>query len=247
MSRILDALKKSRPAPDPLPAPAAPPLPSAFRPPVAVAPARVVGPAPAVVAWTLPTELDEDVHREMSALRVGIEAALSDRFPRIVGFVGSTWGEGTSTVARDFALSLLRGTEGQVLLVDANAHRPAFRDSTGTRLRESRASALSVLPLGEQFASDGRILPSTLREAIDALTPGYEWIVVDLAPAIEAPDAPALAASVHGVVLVVRAGRTKRPVLSRAADVLLKGGARVLGTVLNRRRLEIPEFIYRRL
>jgi Mrp family chromosome partitioning ATPase len=36
-------------------------------------------------------------------------------------------------------------------------------------------------------------------------------------------------------------------VLARSADMLRKAGARVLGTVLNRRRLEIPDFIYRRI
>jgi Mrp family chromosome partitioning ATPase len=50
-----------------------------------------------------------------------------------------------------------------------------------------------------------------------------------------------------GVVLVVRSGHTKRPVVSRAVDLLRKSGARVVGTVLNRRRLEIPGFLYRRI
>ena len=64
---------------------------------------------------------------------------------------------------------------------------------------------------------------------------------------LESPDASALGALADGVVLVVQAGRTKRPVLTRAADLLRKAGARVLGSVLNRRVLEIPEFIYRRI
>jgi Mrp family chromosome partitioning ATPase len=36
-------------------------------------------------------------------------------------------------------------------------------------------------------------------------------------------------------------------VLARAVDLLRRAGARVLGTVLNGRRLEIPGFIYRRI
>jgi Mrp family chromosome partitioning ATPase len=51
----------------------------------------------------------------------------------------------------------------------------------------------------------------------------------------------------EGVVVVVQAGRTKRPVLARSIELLRKAGGRVLGTVLNRRRLEIPGFIYRRI
>jgi Mrp family chromosome partitioning ATPase len=52
---------------------------------------------------------------------------------------------------------------------------------------------------------------------------------------------------VDGVVLVVHAGRAKRPVVTRAVDMLRKSGGRVLGTVLNRRVHEIPGFIYRRI
>ena len=64
----------------------------------------------------------------------------------------------------------------------------------------------------------------------------------DPLPALELEDIAA-----DGIVLVVRSGHTKRPVVSRAADLLRKSGARVLGTVLNRRRLEIPDFLYRRI
>jgi Mrp family chromosome partitioning ATPase len=48
-------------------------------------------------------------------------------------------------------------------------------------------------------------------------------------------------------VLVVQSGIAKRPVVTRAADLLRRGGANVIGSVLNRRRHEIPEFIYRRI
>ena len=75
----------------------------------------------------------------------------------------------------------------------------------------------------------------------------YDWIVMDGPPVLFASDAAALGAIADGVVIVVEAGRTKKPVLSRAVDLLRKAGARILGSVLNRRRLEIPEFIYRRI
>ena len=82
---------------------------------------------------------------------------------------------------------------------------------------------------------------------LDAARPRYDWIVIDGPPVLESPDAAMLAAVADGVVLVVQAGRTKRPVLTRSVDLLRKAGGRVLGIVLNRRRLEIPEFIYRRI
>jgi Mrp family chromosome partitioning ATPase len=46
---------------------------------------------------------------------------------------------------------------------------------------------------------------------------------------------------------VIEAGRTKRPVLHRATDLLRNARAQLIGSVLNRRRLEVPEFLYRRI
>lgn len=254
MSRIFDALKKARgaappPAAVPPPTPVPAPVPAVFRPPGPVAAVRPAVPPPALAPWSLPTALPEDVQREMSALRVGLEAALGDRVPRVVAFHASVAGEGATSIARQFVLSLARGSEVPVLLVDANAQRPTWTAPRGAPpvARDPEAARISVLPLAERHAAEGRILPGTLRDAVDALAGGFEWIVVDGPPVLEAADAAALAAAVDGVVLVVQAGRTKRPVLARSADILRKSGARVLGTVLNRRRLEIPDFLYRRL
>lgn len=251
MSRIFDALKKVQATPRPAePAPPlATPLPAPFRHPAAAMAPRPTLPPPSVEPWTLPLDVPEDVLREMVALRVSLEAALPDRSPRVVAFHASVPGEGATTVARQFALALQRGTEFQVLYVDGNAHQPSWVAAgapAGLR-RDPGAARIAVLPLGERHAAEGRILPGALRDALDALSHGFDWIIVDGPPVLAAADAPALAAVADGVVIVIRAGRTKRPILARSADLLRKGGARVLGTVLNRRRLEIPSFIYRRL
>jgi Mrp family chromosome partitioning ATPase len=64
---------------------------------------------------------------------------------------------------------------------------------------------------------------------------------------LEAPETATLGTTVDTTVLVIQAARTKRGVVQRAMDVFAKAGAPVLGAVLNRRRHDIPEFIYRRL
>jgi non-specific protein-tyrosine kinase len=72
-------------------------------------------------------------------------------------------------------------------------------------------------------------------------------VVFDGPPVVESPEAGSLAAQVDGVVMVLHAGRIKRPVVTRAVELLRKNGGHVLGTVLNRRVHEIPGFIYRRI
>ena len=62
-----------------------------------------------------------------------------------------------------------------------------------------------------------------------------------------APETAIFASSTDGVVLVVRANRTRREVVQKAIDVLNKARCRLLGVVLNDRRYPIPGFIYRRI
>jgi Mrp family chromosome partitioning ATPase len=93
----------------------------------------------------------------------------------------------------------------------------------------------------------GVIPASAAREWIDALASRYDWIVLDGPPLLEAPDAASLAAVADGVVVVIESGRTKRPLIHRATDLLRKARANTIGSVLNRRRHEIPEFLYRRI
>lgn len=265
MTRIFDALKKaeaSRQAP-PLAPPALNPLPP-------VSPAHASGPRPAARAhepWRLALPLlgglpmPEEVVREMMSLRVTLEVTLRDRAPRIVMFASPQGGEGTSTVALQFVQILARDSGLRPLLVDTNVRRPAF-EADGARRCVTPAPALTggsteqagvvagnlfVAAVPDEQRQHGLYQPAALRKLLEQASAGFDWIVIDGPPVLDSPDAAAIGSIADGVVLVVQAGRSKRPVLARAADLLRKSGAQVFGSVLNRRVLEIPEFIYRRI
>lgn len=61
----------------------------------------------------------------------------------------------------------------------------------------------------------------------------YDYILIDSAPLEDASDTAILSAMVDGVVLVVRSGRSRRKVVSRAKNDLRRMGARVMGVVFN--------------
>jgi Mrp family chromosome partitioning ATPase len=264
MTRIFDALKKAEAA---LPVPAPAPAPGPVPPPGAPASRGTVTrmPLPEGARGALPLlgalEVGDEIVREMTTLRVGIESVLRDRQPRIVMFVSPQGGEGTSTVALQFAQVLARDPAMRPLVVDAHVRRPAYHIDAVARCavldarllgRAPQQGAvvtanLAVVPNADDLRRAGIFQPATLRQVLDANVGGFDWVVVDGPPVIESPDGASLAALADGVVIVVQAGRTKRPVLTRAADLLQKAGARTLGSVLNRRVHEIPEFIYRRI
>lgn len=120
-------------------------------------------------------------------------------------------------------------------------------DGSGDRATDPGEFELSVLPLPADVRSRGTMSAPAARPLLAALGGAFEWVVLDGPPVLAAPECVELASFADGVVLVVQSGSAKRPVVSRAAGLLRAGGARVLGTVLNRRRHEIPEFIYRRV
>jgi len=212
---------------------------------------------PAIVPFAAPVELPADVLRELTGLRVSLEVALTERIPRVVMFLASQGGEGTSTVVAQFAQTLANDPRLRVLLVDAHALRPRYGpNGTPATARDAASPAggaapvarnLDLLPLPEALRRERVLSPQAMRGSLAAVASRYDWIVLDGPPALESPDAAPLGEEADGVVVVVQAGRTKRPVLTRSVDLVRRAGGRVLGIVLNRRRLEIPGFIYRRL
>lgn len=266
MTRIFDALKKAEAARPAMPAPLPSP-PHSTAPPSGpyAAPTRPTtsGGEPRAVALPLQGALpmEDEVLREMATLRVSLESAIPDRSPRIVMFVSPQGREGTSTVALQFAQALARDPHCRPLLVDASVRRPSFEFDASRRIcmldpgllpsRSPQAgvipSNLCVVPAPDDLRRSGVYTPAAMREVLDATVSGFDWVVIDGPAVLESPDASPLAVLADGVLLVVEAGRTKRPVLVRSADLLRKAGGRVLGSVLNRRRHEIPEFIYRRI
>jgi Mrp family chromosome partitioning ATPase len=273
MTRIFDALRKAQTAH--AVAPVAP-VPPAMHPAPPVNPPvahpRGAGPAHTVASavvpagfaalphidTVVPVPLPQEVTRELTMLRIRLDALLEDRGSRVVMFCSSQSSEGTSTVAAEFALTLATDGRQRVLLADFHARRPVIGDRFGLEpdsptparrphLRMAEEPELAVLRIDERSVRHGALHPEWARSRVAAVSSLYDWVILDGPPVLESPESVDIAALADGVVLVVQAGVAKRPVVARAAELLRRGGARVLGTVLNRRRLEIPEFIYRRI
>lgn len=180
----------------------------------------------------------------MGSLRA---AVLFDQGPaaaRSILVTSSIPGEGKTTVAVNFAISLA-GMGRDVLLVDADMRRPCvhrvlelgagsglvqFLDRTEDEwpvlVHRDHMPGLDVLVAGGRPASPESLLASTrfamlLAEAQEL----YDFVVID-GPAlfIDAPDARIMADQVHGVVAVVRGGSSRqnvrRPVLSDVPNLL---------------------------
>ncbi len=158
--------------------------------------------------------------------------------------------EGKSTVAANLAASLAQAGR-RVVLVSCDFRRPMletlFGVPTGIGLSQVLMGAHSVNQALQRTCVEpllvmtaGRMPPNPcellcsdrMREMLDGLERSVDWVVLDTPPLLAVSDAAAVARWADGVLMVVRGGVSKMPAVRKAADVLEKAGARLVGTVV---------------
>jgi Mrp family chromosome partitioning ATPase len=204
--------------------------------------------------------------RELGLLKNSLESALGANGKRSLLFASSTSEEGTTTIVSNFARLLSIQTKGRILLVEMNARKPSLYWRLGlksqfgiTHLLDGRKTLDAVVQPGPQNAFDvihvGESDPVKIQVNLDRTFPDllqtamqrYDTVLVDAPPVIGAPEVPPMTSVVDGVVIVVRAGKTKREVVQRSLDMIGQLEGNVVGLVLNRKKYYIPDFVYRRL
>jgi Mrp family chromosome partitioning ATPase len=75
----------------------------------------------------------------------------------------------------------------------------------------------------------------------------FDLILIDSAPAVKSPDSLALSRFADGVVLVLEAEKTRKPVAENLKNQIARSGGNLLGIVFNKHRHHIPDYIYKRL
>jgi len=207
-------------------------------------------------ALVAPPTLDP---RAIQDLMARVDAAFPPGRGRLVGFIASGDGEGTSSVAQAYARGVATHLRRRVLLLDAGS--PSIQPPAGgvgslvgmlTALAVQRSNLPPASGGGGAFVegtpegiSLWQLLPRT--ELWYALRDGYDEIVIDMPSAARSRLGLAVAPYCDGVAVVIEAERTRAPVVENLVAHLRTVRARVLGAVMNRRRFHLPAPIYRLL
>ena len=157
--------------------------------------------------------------------------------------------EGKTVTAVNLTLTMAQEFQRRVLVIDTDLRRPGVHELLGlppgpglvdvltgsATLEEALVELpeyhLTVLRAGGTYDRPAEMLGSApMRRLVDTLRTHFDRIVVDSAPAIVA-DPGAVAALADGLVLVVRAGTTTKPAITRAIQTL--GATKLLGLVFN--------------
>lgn len=208
--------------------------------------------------------LDTEIAEEMLSLYKTIDALLPGRKRKTIQFIGSREGEGTSTIAREFARISAARIGKSVLLLDGDRHQATQKHFFAIKSDYSWIDALvkaesvddALYQIGESklFVSPSCNSAKSTPEIFDSprfdsfwrnLTERFDLILIDSPPLNVSADGLAIAARVDGVILVLEAEKTRWQSAKNVKDSITRVGGQMLGIVLNKRHYYIPPAIYK--
>jgi Mrp family chromosome partitioning ATPase len=207
--------------------------------------------------------LRKETEKRMIGLYECVETLLPNVNKKVIQFVGSHRGEGTSMVVRQFARISSFKLQKSVLVLDTNGNNPAQHDLFNVNCERSLNDVITDGdPVEKAYCQvagtqlfvclvSGNSLPSSQvlngNGLWETFRTRFDLVLIDSPPLEESPDGLALVRKADGVVLVMEAEKTRWPVVQKLRDSIIQYGGKVLGVVLNKRRYYIPGWIYKRL
>lgn len=176
-------------------------------------------------------------------------------------------GEGKTSVAIQLAYAAAMEARLRVLMIDFNPINPVlaslfdFPSTPGfSDYLSGNATAEEIIkpisPEGPDILPYGNILeglssrydPLQLKEKIAALRSvngkNYDLLVLDGPSSFHEPNLTLLGSVFDGIVLIIECERTRWEVVRHYQNTLREGNARLIGTVLNKRKYYIPKSLY---
>ena len=203
---------------------------------------------------------------EIEQLWVSLFFSTQRPVPRSLLVTSAEAGEGVTSTAAALALVGSSAAHGQrIALVDMDLRQnglagvfnlppsPGVTDvlagtaPLSSALHSMADERLWVLTAGQR--ENGLCVPKNdrLDSLVSQLNQGYDHVIFDAPPVNALPTAQALAGLVDGVLLVTRAGHTRREAVAEAKKRIEMASGRVVGVALNMRSFPIPGLLYRRM
>jgi len=198
----------------------------------------------------------DPVAEQYRTIRTNIQFSDADQDIKSIVLTSTGPGEGKSTTASN--LATVYAQQGlRVLLIDADLRKPTahytFRlenhvgltnvltkqSTLGQAIQTTEVPDLFLLTSGPIPPNPAELLASNnMTELLKEMKEQFDMIVFDTPPVLAVADAQILANQVDGSILVVSSGKTDKEAAVKAKELLLKANAKVLGAVLNNRKME---------
>jgi len=189
-------------------------------------------------------------------LRAGLSLLGDEANRKMILITSAIPGEGKSFTSLNLAASFAQ--QGyNTILIDADLRRPSIHryleltddsghavpglaeclsghDDLDSLIQYPGQPNLAILTSGRRTPTPAELLASErMNDLLEVLQQTYDRIVIDSPPVNAVSDSLTLAARAHACCMVVRAGKSPKKAVQRAAALLRKSGGKLTGIVLN--------------
>lgn len=171
--------------------------------------------------------------------------------------------EGKTMVAFQAATALAQDKRAKTLLIDANFEHHDLSDHYARQDAKGMIDVLVgdalindviipceddnfdiVLSGTDQIRQQTGFYKKSLKKAFEELRNQYDLIVVDAPGLLSSVDAALFASEADSVVLVVKAGVTRRETIKNSTLILERSDTKIAGVILNFRKFPVPKLFY---
>lgn len=182
-------------------------------------------------------------------MRNSLQSLNPDGAARTILMTSSLEGEGKTVSALNLGMALAELPNLRILVVDGDFYRPCVERYLGLparqglgellggtitmdqAIRQTSADSFDILGPGAPPANPAEILNvDRIRAVLNAFKRRYDYILVDVPPVLTMNHPSVLGAIADGILLVVRLGKTPKPLVEEAFAMLENLGGNVLGT-----------------
>ncbi|HEX8126636.1 MAG TPA: polysaccharide biosynthesis tyrosine autokinase [Allosphingosinicella sp.] len=190
------------------------------------------------------------VSEAYQSVRTALQFSTDHGVPRSLLVTSTRASEGKSSTALALAQTLA-SLGASVLLIDADLRKPTFRGPSSTShglssllagsekvfdcIHPTQMERLFLLPSGPIPPNPAELLASgRFKEILDEALTRFDHIIIDSAPVLGLADAPMLASSVEGTLMVIEAGAIRRAAALNSVNRLRASDARLMGAILTK-------------
>lgn len=184
-------------------------------------------------------------------LRNSIQALNPDGASRTVLVTSAVRGEGKSVATLNLALAMVEVPRQRVLVIDGHLRNPSLETYLGLprrmgladvmmgqvpleqAIRPTSVEHLDVIGAGTE-PDDPRmgLMIERVQQILFQLKRRYDYILIDMAPAMLVAEPSLMGTIADGILLVVRLGETPKHLVDETYNMLENLGGNVLGTVV---------------
>jgi len=213
-------------------------------------------------AWLKPSGV---VAEEYRSIRTGLLAKWQQERHLIHTITSATPQEGKTITSLNLGLSFSEIQNRRTIVIEADIRLPQFKKLLALPSRPGLVQLLSgkadikdviqrvpgtnldIIPAGKRVSKEAVQLLSSrgMDSLVTVLKTKYDHVIIDTPPVVELADAGILGAMSDDVLLIVRMGRTPKPLIEQAIRTLESYNAPVAGIVATDQQRKQQRYYYK--